>query len=572
MQSVLSLLSLGRMGALLTLFVATLWTSPALAGGVVSSAHPLATEAGAAVLAEGGSAFDAAVATALVLGVVNPQSSGLGGGGFAVFKPMDGPVASLDFRERAPSFFGPDTYAEPGRDSARGPWAVGIPGEPAGLAALHRRGGKLPWARLVEPARKIAAEGFSVGRDLAAVLKRSSAEVLEDPGLRSVFAPDGVVLSEGALCRRPALAETLAYLQAHGGDSFYKGPLAIAFSGFLSRQGLPWTPAELSSYRVTDRAALASDYRGHRVHSMGPPSSGGIAILQMLEFLEVAEFSSKPAGGPRAMVLLAQAMRHAFADRATFGGDPDFVSVPVEALIDPALGERSFRRTKPNKLPGLLDSGYAGETGASSKVLRPDDGGTSHLSVIDAEGASVSLTTTINLHFGAKLLDPSTGIILNDEMDDFTARPGVPNFFGLVQGEANAVAPGKRPLSSMSPTLVTDGEGRVVLAVGGAGGPRIITGTFQTLLAVIDGGLSAEAAVGFPRVHHQWLPERILAEDGLDETSVQALNKLGLPVDRGLHQAVVHVVGFDPVTGAWSGGADPRAGGSYQVVETSVSP
>lgn len=533
--------------------------------GAVSSAHPLATEAGAAMLDAGGSAFDASVAVALVLGVVNPQSSGLGGGGFAVYRGATGTVQSLDFREQAPSFFGPDTYADESRDSARGPWAVGVPGEPAGLAELHRLGGRLPWSQVVEPARRIAAEGFDVGPDLAAALVRSGDSVQADPGLRAVFAPEGQLLTEGQRLVRPALAETLAYLQAHGGQSFYQGPLAISFSGFLSRQGLPWTVEELASYRVIERPVLSGSYHGKTIHSMGPPSSGGLAILEMLGVLEAASYSEHPPGGSAASFALAQSMRHAFADRATYGGDPDFVDVPVTELTAADLGARLWAQGPKQQLVPLLEAGLAGEKGHSAAVLRPDDGGTSHLSVIDSDGLAVALTTTVNLHFGAKLLDPGTGLVLNDEMDDFAARPGQPNAFGLVQGSNNSVAAGKRPLSSMSPTLVLDEEGRAVLAVGGAGGPRIITGTLQTLLGVLDHRLSPEQAVAAPRIHHQWLPDIVLAEPTLPAAGMSRLQKLKVPLKQGPHRAVVHVVAYDPETDSWSGGADPRASGSATV-------
>ncbi|MEE2830221.1 MAG: gamma-glutamyltransferase [Myxococcota bacterium] len=532
--------------------------------GAVAAAHPLAARAGAAMLAGGGSAFDAAVATALVLGVVNPQSSGLGGGGFAVFQQEDGRRSSLDFREQAPSFFSPTTFEAADRDSTRGPWAVGVPGEPAGLAALHRVGGRLPWSVLVEPARQLAHEGFSVGRDLAEALQRNEEAVLADPGLSADLAPAGRVLQEGDLCRRPALAETLSYLQAHGGDAFYRGPLAITFSGFLAQQGLPWTPAELEGYAVKERPVLEGSYRGYGIQTMGPPSSGGIAILQILGMLEHAKQHQAEASGLRATRALVDAMRHAFADRATYGGDPDFVEIPLQALLDPALPARLWKlRPKRGPLP-LLAAGLAGERGDSGGLL-PDDGGTSHLSVLDEDGNAVALTTTINLHFGAKIADPGTGMVLNDEMDDFSARPGRPNAFGLTQGTNNAVAPGKRPLSSMSPTLVTDGEGRVVLAVGGAGGPRIITGTLQTLLGVLDRDRSPSEAVAAPRVHHQWLPQRILVEKALPAETRKQLRRSGYEVVEGGHRGVIHLVTFDPETGTWGAAADPRANGGVEV-------
>lgn len=533
--------------------------------GAVAAAHPLAARAGAAMLAAGGTAFDSAVATALVLGVVNPQSSGLGGGGFAVVRDPAGELRSLDFRERAPSFFTADTYSVPGRDSARGPWAVGVPGEPAGLAELHRIGGALPWSVVVEPARQVAVDGFPVGADLAAALRYSEEAVLSDPGLREVFARDGEVLVEGALCQRPALAETLAYLQAHGGDSFYRGPLAVAFSGFLANQGVPWTASELATYEVTERPVLTGSYRGWGVHAMGPPSSGGIAVLEMLGLLEHAGYHEEEAGGYAASLGLVQAMRHAFADRAAYGGDPDFVTVPTADLVAADLPARLWKRTPRRGLVPLLEAGLAGERGDSALLVPADDGGTSHLSVLDSAGNAVALTTTVNLFFGAKLLDPGTGMVLNDEMDDFTARPGVPNAFGLIQGENNAVAPGKRPLSSMSPTLVSDAEGRILLAVGGAGGPRIITGTLQTLLGVLDHDLSPQAAVSAPRLHHQWLPGTIVAEEGLPSATREKLGKLGLSLEERPHRAVIHLVTFDPESGSWDAGVDPRASGGMEV-------
>ncbi len=539
--------------------------APAVTAGAVATAHPLGTAAGEAMLRAGGNAFDAAVAAALVVGVVNPQSSGLGGGGFAVYKTADGAPASLDFREMAPSFFAKEMYEDGSKDPQRGPWSTGIPGEPAGLAALHRAGGRLPWADVVEPARVAAAEGFEVGPDLARALARRADRVLADEGLRADFAPDGVVLKEGETCVRAALGETLAYLQAHGGDAFYRGPLAISVAGFLAGQGTPWTADELAAYTVRERPALTGAYRGHGVHAMGPPSSGGIAIVQMLRFLEATGHHELDPGGAEHVRGLLHGMAHAFADRATYGGDPDFADVPVAALLAEDLTGQLLERTPEAGPVPLREAGWAGITGAS-KVLLNDDGGTSHLSVLDGEGGAVAMTLTINLDFGSLQADPGTGIVLNDEMDDFAAVTGKPNAFGLVQGEANAPAPGKRPLSSMSPTLVTDADGRVVLAAGAAGGPRIITATLQTLLHVVDRGMGPEDALAAPRVHHQWLPPKVWAEGGLAAEARAALAAEGFAfVDsRGL--AVAQAVTFDPATGAFAAGADPRAGGSGAVV------
>ena len=533
-------------------------------GGAVASANPLASAAGMAILRQGGSAADAAAAVALVLGVVNPQSSGLGGGGFALLRSPAGDVISLDFRERAPSFFDRDVYQVEGRDSARGPWAAGVPGEPAGLAELHRRAGRLPWRDVVEPARTLAADGFPVGPDLAAALAWKRDLVLADPGMKAVFAPGGDVVKEGERLRRPALARSLEYLQLHGGDAFYRGPLATAFVGFLAGQGLPWTAAELADYSVAERPVVTGIYRGHSVHSMGPPSSGGLALVETLGVLEAAEHAALPFGEPAWGRTLAVALSHAFADRAAWGGDPDHVTVPVDRMLAPGVGARLWARSPPTGPVPLREAGLAGEAGELGGLV-PDDSGTSHLSVVDGDGMAVALTTTVNLSFGSGQLDPNTGIVLNDEMDDFAARPGEANAFGLVQGENNAVGPGRRPLSSMTPTVVVGPDGAFLLAVGGAGGPRIITSTLQTLLGVVDAGLPPQEAIVRPRLHHQWLPATVFAEEALPDATRAAMGEQGFVLAPMSRSGVVQAVGRDPRTGAWTAGADPRAGGSAEV-------
>ena len=533
-------------------------------GGAVASAHPLATSAGMEILRAGGSAADAAVATALVLGVVNPQSSGLGGGGFALLRRATGEVTSLDFREMAPSFARRELYSQPGRDPARGPWSAAVPGEAAGLAELHRRAGRLPWTQVVEPARALAADGFPAGAELAKALARKRDAVLADPGLRAVFAPEGAVLMAGDTIRRPALARTLGYLQLHGGEGFYRGPIAVALSGFLAGQGLPWTEAELAAYEVVERPVLTSAYRGHSVHSMGPPSSGGIAIVMTLGILEAADHHAMVFGELPWARTLSTALSHAFADRAAYGGDPDHVQVPTDLLLAEGVGARLWARTPPSGPVPLREAGVAGERGELGGLV-PDDSGTSHLSTVDGDGLVVALTTTVNLLFGSKQLDPNTGVVLNDEMDDFAARPGEANAFGLVQGENNAVGPGRRPLSSMSPTIVTDPDGRLLLAVGGAGGPRIITSALQTLLGVVDAGLSPQDAIARPRLHHQWLPQRVLFEEALPEAARIGLAEQGFELQAMTRSGVVQAVGRDPATGAWTAGADPRNAGAAAV-------
>ena len=536
-----------------------------VAGGVVASAHPLATAAGAAMLRKGGTAFDAAVATALALGVVNAHSSGIGGGGFAVYQQGDMPPASLDFREEAPSFFAPDTFLAEGRNSRRGPWATGIPGEVAGLGELHARGGTLPWADVVEPARVLAADGFEVMPYLGRALKGVGDDILADPGLAADFAPNGTVLTTGERCVRPALARTLEYVQHHGPRGFYEGPLATSMAGFLAAQGLPWTADELAGYEPKTRAPLRATYRGYGVHVMGPPSSGGIALIQTLGILERTNHHEQEYGSAEWTRTLAQALSHAFADRATYGGDPDFVEVPIADLTAPATLD-ALTAALPRRGPvGLYEAGLSGLRG-DSKAVVPDDGGTSHLAVIDGAGNAVALTTTINLWFGSGQADPQTGVVFNDEMDDFSARPGEPNAFGLMQSERNAPGAGRRPLSSMSPTLVTDPDGRVILAVGAAGGPRIITSTLQVILAVVDRGADAESALASKRIHHQWLPPTVWVEEGFPAPGRAMLEAEGFAVDALTRYAVAQAAVFDPATGALSGGGDPRADGDAVVV------
>jgi len=531
---------------------------------VVAAPSDHAAAVGNYILRAGGTAIDAAIATTLALGVVRPQSSGLGGGGFAVFTHPDGGVKSLDFREVGPSFFDQNIYDVEGRNSRRGPWSTGVPGEARGLAELHRIGGCVAWFDLVEPARALAADGFAVERDLAEALERRSEQILSDDGLSASFSADGKVLQEGATCRRTALAETLAYLQVHGGDALYEGPLALALSGFLAGQGLPWTPQDFADYRVAHRDVVSGTYRGYGVHSMGPPSSGGIVLLESLGILEAREHKAATYAGAAWMRSLLGALRHSFADRAAYGGDPDHVEVPIDALLDVALHER-LAASIPGRGPiPLAESGLAAERGELGTLIA-DDQGTAHLSVIDGDGMAVSLTTTVNLDFGSLQADPATGIILNDQMDDFSAHPGRANAFGLVQGANNRPGAGRRPLSSMSPTLLTDPSGRVVLAVGGAGGPRIISGTLQAVLGFVDRGLSAQQAVAAPRLHHQWLPNKVFVEDSMPAEGRTILEPEGFEMAGYDYAGVLQAAAFDPESRTFSGGADPRASGGVRV-------
>jgi len=496
----------------------------------VASDHPLASAAGVAALKAGGNAVDAACATALALGVLHPDASGMGGGGFAlVYLAKEKKVYALDFRERAPAAITPALYFKDGKVqpglSQEGGLAVAVPGEVRGLGEMVRRWGALPFRRCVEPAQRLAARGFPVswrlGRSLATV--RDKSERPADRRFLDVFTTK--VLAENDTWRRPDLAWTLARLGAGGAGAFYKGEIADAIVKAARDAGGVLTAADLEAYAATGREPLSTTYRGLRVYSMPPSSSGGVALVQVLGILaahypDAAAVAKEGHGSSAYLHVLAEALKHGFADRARFLGDTDFVSVDLAHLTSPAYHAELAKRIKPD---AVLPRDAYGTPGPSALHK---DGGTSHLSVIDAEGNAVSLTTTVNLGFGAKVVAGKTGIVLNDEMDDFSLQPGVANAFGLIGNEQNAVAPRKRPLSSMTPTIAIEGE-RPKVVVGAAGGPTIISVTAQVLLNVVDFGLDAQAAVAASRIHDQWFPEVVGVEPEIPRDVIEGLERRG---------------------------------------------
>ncbi len=520
--------------------------------GVVASDHPTASAMGAEVLRRGGTAADAGVATLLALGVLNPFASGLGGGGFCLYRrASDGDSVALDFREIAPASATRDMYVdrktkEVDRDASRtGGKAVGVPGEAAGLAALHARYGALDWAEVVRPARSLAQRGFYVGELLPKRLARSAEKLDAAGGFRAAFAPGGDWVAHQDVLERPDLGKTLLALETQGPRAFYEGPIAEAIVASVRATGGSMTLKDLATYAVEERAPLRGTYRGHELLTMPPPSSGGIVIIQVLNILSGFDLASM-GYGPAAVHLVVEGLKHAFADRARWLGDADFVKVPVARLISTAYADTLRARIDP-KATGELDS-YG-----SDKPPR-DDSGTSHVSIVDARGDMLACTSTVNTSFGAKVYVPEFGITLNNEMDDFSAQPGVPNAYGLVGNEQNAIAPGKRPLSSMSPTLVLRDDAPF-MAVGASGGPTIITGTLLAILRVIDFGFSPRDAITSPRIHHQWLPHRLFVEPG--DARLDGLDAFGHEVDvRPAFNSVQMVVRRDD--GAWEGVSDPR--------------
>jgi len=553
----------------------------------VASDHPEASAAGVAVLKAGGNAADAACATALALGVVHPFASGVGGGGFAViYVAKERRAYALDFRERAPAAIRAEMFLKEGKAdpklSREGGLAVGVPGEVRGLGELVRRFGKLPFGRCVAPAESLA-RGSHVSWRLAEVSTSDAtpgappgavvpkpdtvpSDTKRDPFVTAVFGAQS--LETGASVRRLDLARTLARLRTGGPEAFYKGPIAEAIVSAVKQAGGVLSAADLQGYTVTERVPIEISYRGQRVLTMPPPSSGGIALAETLGILaarypDSAAMTKAGAGSSAYLQVLGEALKHAFADRARHLGDPDFVKVPLTHLLAPAYHAELARRIKDN---AVLPADLYGTRDAPADLHR--DGGTTHLSVVDAEGNAVALTTTVNLGFGARLLAGATGIVLNDQMDDFAMQPGVPNGFGLIGSAQNAVAPGKRPLSSMTPVIVLDRDG-VRLVAGAAGGPTIITATAQVLLNVLDFGMDAQAAIAAPRIHDQWFPEVLRVEPEIPRDVAESLSARGQKVKEIPHVGVANLIvrtkthlkprGTPDSRPGWDAAAEPRS-------------
>ncbi len=536
--------------------------------GMVATAHPLATRAAVGILLDGGNAADAAVAAAFALAVVEPYSSGLGGGGFFVAHLADGTDLALDARETAPAAAHRDMFLRDGAADARlsrdGALAVATPGLVRGLEVFHRRCGRLPWPRLVAPAVALARDGFPADSLLCARL-RDNAERL-DAASRAVFLPQGVAPTAGDTLRQPDLARTLLAIRDGGADAFHTGDLAVAVAGAVARAGGVLTPADLAAYEPVWREPLRGRYRGCEVVAMPPPSSGGVLLLAMLNLLEPYELGTLPRDGAVLAHLLAEAMSFAFADRSRWLGDPDAVAIPVAWLTSRERADSLRALIRPDAVRPWQSLG-----GTAVVASGPDH--TTHLSVVDAEGAAVAATLTINLSFGAGMMAPGTGVVLNDEMDDFAAAPGAPNAFGLPGGEANAVGAGRRPLSSMTPTILLR-EGRVVLVTGSPGGARIITTTLQTIVNVVDFGMDAAHAVARPRLHQQWWPPVLYVEPGaVGAAARDTLAAIGHVLESVPALGNAQLVTVDPVSGEVGGASDPRgvgaAAGTAQPVDGS---
>ena len=476
------------------------------AHGMVVSSQRLAAEAGASILRLGGNAVDAAVAVGYAEAVTNPCCGNIGGGGFLTLRLADGREAFVNFRETAPSAASADMYlaadgAVVPRASLDGWKAVAVPGSVAGLDAALTRYGTLPRAVVMAPAIRLAREGFVLTRGDTDILSRAAPRLRRDPGVARIFLrPDGTPFEPGDRLVQTDLADTLAAIADSGPDAFYRGRIPAAIEAASRAGGGVLSASDFAAYRATETPPLRCAYRGFVVLSAPPPSSGGVTLCQMLLVLEGFDLRAAGWNAARTVHWMTEAARHAFLDRNTHLGDPAFVRNPIERLLSADHAE--------------LVRGRIGDRARASAGMRTETGEkpeTTHYSVMDRAGNAVSVTTTINGAFGAGVMAPGTGFLLNNEMDDFTIKIGAANLFGLVQGAANAIAPGKRPLSSMTPTIVLR-DGRVVMVVGSPGGARIITIVLQTLVNMIDFGMAPQEAVDAPRVHHQWLPDVVYLE------------------------------------------------------------
>ncbi|MCU1347113.1 MAG: ggt, partial [Acidobacteria bacterium] len=530
--------------------------------GMVASTSEIASRVGADVMKRGGNSVDAAVAVALALAVTWPSAGNLGGGGFMLIRLPDGTTEAIDYRERAPLAATREMYLDAKGDvikgaSTQGYKAVGVPGTVAGLYLAHKRHGKLPWASLVAPARKLAAEGFTVNYHLQRSLrgKETVDKLAPFAESRRIFQRDGRFYEMGDRFVQPELAKTLQRIEEHGADGFYRGETARLIVEDMKANGGIVTAKDLETYEPTVRKPLRTTYRGYEVITMPPPSSGGIALIEMLNMLEPYDLKAMGWHSAPQMHTVVEVMRRAFADRAAYLGDTDFVKVPVEGLIARSYADERRKTIDPQHASTSRDVGAGKPPGYESPQ-------TTHFTIIDGAGGVVSSTYTLNDSFGSGVTAKGTGVLLNDEMDDFTSKPGVPNVYQLIQGESNAIQPRKRPLSSMTPTIVLK-DGKVAFAIGSPGGPTIINTVLQVVLNVIDFGMDIQAAVDAPRFHHKWLPDEIFWEDfELSAETRDALEKLGHHFrEKAGSLGDAEGIAVDSATGMRMGASDARLGG-----------
>ena len=569
-----SLLILCSLCALLAANVAAAPLRPTHAPhAIVASVHVLASRAGVEMLRAGGNAVDAAVATGFALAVVHPQAGNLGGGGFLLLRNANGKIHFIDFREKAPAAATENMYLdaqgnvipESSKDSSIiGYKSIGVPGSVAGLVYAEKQYGKLSLEKVIAPAVKLARDGFPLAFEDAQDLQKDE-YLAQFPESKRVFLRDGNYYQPGELLKQPELAHTLERI-AKNPDDFYHGAMARELAAAIHKGGGLITAEDLAAYEVKEREPIRGSYRGYDIISAPPPSSGGVALVEILNILEgfdLAKFGNRSAD---AIHFEAEAFRRAFYDRAEFMGDPDFAKVPVAQLIDKKYAAAWRDSIDPNhasaskdlKRPSIFNELERVAQSRPTAIREPEN--TTHYSVVDAEGNAVAVTTTLNDSFGSRVTAEGLGFLLNDEMDDFAAKQGVPNVYGLIQGPANAIGPGKRPLSAMTPTIVLK-DGKLFLVLGSPGGPTIITTVANVLIGIVDFSLDIEEAVNAPRFHHQWLPDQILVEDRLSPDTMNGLRSKGHKLDVRHFWGDGECIMVDPKTGERLGASDGRNNG-----------
>lgn len=543
------------------------WRDPVRAPhGMVASTDRIASQVGVDVMKGGGNAVDAAVAVAFALAVTYPSAGNLGGGGFMMLRRSDGNVTALDYRETAPAaatrdlFLGPDGELIQGEGSSLlGYRAAGVPGTVAGMAlALKQHGsGKLTWSQLIEPARKLAADGFVVTHRTQQALADNEKTLGSYEDSRRIFLRDGRLYREGEILRQPELAATFARLQKHGPREFYEGETARLIAEDMKRHGGLITRDDLLGYTPKERVPLRGNYRGHEIISMPPPSSGGAVLIQMLNILEGFDLKTLGPFSSEGYHLFVETMRRAYADRAEYMGDTDFARVPIEGMIEKSYAERQRSTVDPERASSSSDIRAGKPAGYES----PE---TTHFTVVDAAGNAVSNTYTLNGGFGSAVVAKGTGVLLNNEMDDFTAKAGAPNLFGAIQSEKNAIAPNKRPLSSMTPTFVLRPDGSLFFTIGSPGGTTIINTVLTVITNVIDHGMNLQEAIDAPRIHHQWLPDEIMDEPlGFSSDTRKALEGRGHKFTaQPRYMSDAQGIMIEEKTGVRLGASDARHGGA----------
>ena len=524
---------------------------------MVVAQEPLATDVGIAVLRSGGNAVDAAVAVGFALAVTHPFAGNIGGGGFMLIRMADGRTTFIDFREKAPLSASHNMYLDAHgnltRDSLVGWRAPGVPGTVRGLELAHRKYGRAAWAELLRPSIELARNGFAVSRWQAESWKRSGRLLSQFPESNHIFLRDGAYYRWGETFHQPELGQILERIARQGASDFYEGETAHLLAEAMKERGGLITLADLHDYQAIERAPLEGEYRGYHIVTSPPPSSGGVGLLEMLGMLDGTGYEKAGAGSAKAYHYLAEVMRRYYADRSAYLGDPEFVNNRIGSLLDPAY-IRSRRAS--------IDPEHATPSERLNAGLPSTNEGTdtTHYDVVDPEGNVVAVTYTLNGGYGSGVTVPRAGFLLNNEMDDFAAKPGSPNQFGLVQGEKNSIAPGKRPLSSMMPTIILK-DGKPFLVLGAPGGSTIISAVLQVIVNVIDFHMNVEDAVDFPRIHDQWKPDRLDFEQGVSPDTIALLKQMGYGIEEAHPTVLARVETVEMLDGRLEGAHDERGPG-----------